>query len=416
VTELDDHPDPTGPDPTGEVIRRIVPRRERILSRRDPWFDDPWDDPDMTDALVVERPRRTSRRAKLLVFTAGAIVIAGILVAGGVGLWYLGKVNPPAEAGAARSFTVDANDTLQTVSERLQKDGLISDAGVFRWYVEHHDGLELTPGYYQIRPDDHMGNVMLALNTPPSATYQQVTFPEGYRVDQMAVRLNSKMPRLTVDDFVRTATDGSVTSKYSPPGQTSLEGLLFPDTYQISNAETSAQVINRMVKLMERVGAQENLDALAAQQGRSPYEILIIASMIEREAKFDEDRPKIARVIYNRLFARMPLQIDATLFYGQDPNAAFADLKAIDTPYNTYLHDGLPPTPIANPGRASIEAALHPAPNPSQGDPICAGLAPDACFYLYYVKSDKEGHHVFAATLPQQEANIAAAQAAGVLG
>ncbi len=179
MTELDDHPDPTGPDPTGEVIRRIVPRRERILSRRDPWFDDPWDDPDMTDALVVERPRRTSRRAKLLVFTAGAIVIAGILVAGGVGLWYLGKVNPPAEAGAARSFTVDANDTLQTVSERLQKDGLISDAGVFRWYVEHHDGLELTPGYYQIRPDDHMGNVMLALNTPPSADLPAGDVPRG---------------------------------------------------------------------------------------------------------------------------------------------------------------------------------------------------------------------------------------------
>ncbi len=163
----------------------------------------------------------------------------------------------------------------------------------------------------------------------------------------MAVRLNSKMPRLTVDDFVRTATDGTVTSKYSPPGQTSLEGLLFPDTYQISNAETSAQVINRMVKLMERVGAQENLDAARrAAWAASPYEILIIASMIEREAKFDEDRPKIARVIYNRLFARMPLQIDATLFYGQDPNASFADLKAIDTPYNTYLHDG--PAPDAD--------------------------------------------------------------------
>src|SRR3954468_22280316 len=123
MTDLDEQA-----DSTGEVIRRIVPKRQRILSRRDPWFDDPWDDPDMIDALVVERPRRSSRRAKLLVFTAGAFAICGILVAGGVGVWYIGKVNPPGDAGAARSFTVDGNDTLLTVSERLQQDGLISDA------------------------------------------------------------------------------------------------------------------------------------------------------------------------------------------------------------------------------------------------------------------------------------------------
>jgi UPF0755 protein len=403
-------------DPTGEVIRRITPRRERILQRREAWYDDPWDDPEMCDALVVERPRRSSRKAKLLVFTFGALAVLGVLVGGGVGLWYIGKVNPPGDPGAARSFTVDATDTLQTVSVRLERQGLVVDAGVFRWYVEHHDGLKLTPGYYQIRPDDHMGNVMLALNTPPSATYQQVTFPEGYTIDRMAVRLNSKLPRLTVDDFIRTATDGTVTSKYLPPGQTSLEGLLFPDTYQVSNAETAAQVINRMVGLMERVAAQENLDGGAVQLGKTPYEILIIASMIEREAKFDSDRAKIARVIYNRLYLGTPLQIDATLYYGQDPNASFTDLKALDSPYNTYLHAGLPPTPIANPGRASIEAALHPAPNPGQGDPICAGLSAEQGLYLYYVKIDKDGHHAFSATLAQQEANIVQAQANGANG
>ncbi len=131
---------------------------------------------------------------------------------------------------------------------------------------------------------------------------------------------------------------------------------------------------------------------------------------------FDSDLAKIARVIYNRLFLKTPLQIDATLFYGQDPNATFADVKDIDTPYNTYLHPGLPPTPIANPGRASIEAALNPAPNPGQGDPICAGLPAEQCLYLYYVKIDKDGHHAFSATLAQQEANIAQAQANGANG
>ena len=99
--------------------------------------------------------------------------------AGGVGLWYLGKINPPGDAGAARSFTVEETDTLQTVSERLQQQGLVADAGVFRWYVEHHDGLELTPGYYQIRPDDHMGNVMLALQHPAERDLPAGDVPRG---------------------------------------------------------------------------------------------------------------------------------------------------------------------------------------------------------------------------------------------
>ncbi len=98
--------------------------------------------------------------------------------------------------------------------------------------------------------------------------------------------------------------------------------------------------------------------------GFEPYQVLIVASLVEREAKVPEDRAKIARVIYNRLFLDMPLQIDASLYYQQDGERPFSELKELDTPYNTYLHTGLPPTPIANPGRASIQAALHPAAEP----------------------------------------------------
>ncbi|MEO5901634.1 MAG: endolytic transglycosylase MltG, partial [Ilumatobacteraceae bacterium] len=283
MTEVDgERPVSCAPEHAGAGRTIVIHKRQsRILARREPWFADPWDDPDMTDALVVERPRRSGRRTKTVVFTFGALAVAALLAIGAVGLWYLGKINPPGAAGSARSFTVDATDTLQSVSDRLQHDGLVADASVFRWYVQHHDGLELTPGYYQIRPDDHMGNVMLALNTPPSATYQQVTFPEGYTIARMAARLNTVSPRLTTADFTTAATNGVVRSKYSPDGQNSLEGLLFPDTYQVSNAESATQVVNRMVALMERVGAQENLDARAAALGYSPYQILIIASMIE---------------------------------------------------------------------------------------------------------------------------------------
>jgi UPF0755 protein len=112
----------------------------------------------------------------------------------------------------------------------------------------------------------------------------------------------------------------------------------------------------------------------------------------------------------------MPLQIDAALYYQQDPTLDFAALKVIDTPYNLYLHKGLPPTPIANPGRASLHAALFPAANPSKGDRLCAGLPKGTpCEYLYYVIADTDGRHAFAVTLAQHEANVAAAKQKGLI-
>jgi UPF0755 protein len=171
-----------------------------------------------------------------------------------------------------------------------------------------------------------------------------------------------------------------------------------------------------MVTLMERVGRQEHIDTAPKTIGLTPYQVLIVASMIEREAKVDADRAKIARVIYNRIYLGVPLQIDATLLYNQPSTKTFAQLKATDTPYNTYLHMGLPPTPIANPGRASIHAALNPAANPSKGDPLCVALpAGVPCVYLYYVVSDADGRHAFAVTLQQHEANIARARLKGLL-
>jgi len=255
------------------------------------------------------------------------------------------------------------------------------------------------------------------LNTPPAATYKRVTFPEGFTLAQMGKRVERDLPPMTAAGFAAALTSPDLHSSFLPAGTTNLEGLLFPDTYQVAGNESETQVIARMLSLMERVGRQENIDQKSAELGLTPYQVLTVASIIEREAKVDEDRPKIARVIYNRLYLGMPLQIDATLFYGQDPSTPFSTLRDLDTPYNTYLHNGLPPTPIANPGRASIHAALNPAPNPSLGDPLCRDLPDGApCAYLYYVLADAEGHHVFAATEAQHAANVAKAREAGLLG
>jgi UPF0755 protein len=383
------------------------------------WPTDPWDATDQTG--TVERLRRQTRPIKWIVYAALVVTIITVMIAGSVGWWYLGKINPAGAPGDVQSFTVADNDDLASLSERLVDEGLIADAGVFRWYVERHGGLEITPGYFEIRPDDHMGNVLGRLRTPPGQTYTKVTFPEGFTVAKMADRLATTVDRMSAEDFAAATQDPAIRSVWQPEGETSLEGLLFPDTYQVSNAESEAQVVERMIALMERVGGQEDIVNRSAAQGRTPYEILIIASMIEREAAVEEDRAKISRVIYNRLFLGTNLEIDATVRYGAtlaglDPALPFSELRQIDGPYNTYSRPGLPPTPIASPGRASIRAALNPAPNPAPGDPICVDLPnPAECYYLYYVLADEDGSHVFAATGEQHDANVQKAREAGLL-
>jgi len=389
------------------------------------WATDPWDATDQTGQ--VERLRRQTRPVKWVVWTAMVLSIAAVLVVGAVGWWYLGKINPEGAPGDVVSFTVAEEDDLESLSERLVDEGLVSDAGVFRWYVERDGGLEIIPGYYELRPNDHMGNVLGRLRTPPGQTYTRVTFPEGFTLERMAERLDTTVERLSSEEFMAAATEGSLRSSFQPAGVGSLEGMLFPDTYQVSNAESEGQVIERMIALMERVADQEDIVNRSQALGITPYEALIIASMIEREAKVPEDRAKISRVIHNRLAITrfgnpFPLQIDATVLYGRDqagidPDLPFRELRQIDGPFNTYLRTGLPPTPIANPGRASIQAALNPAPDPSVGDPICAGIDPteDTCRYLYYVLADEDGSHVFAATGEQHNANVEAARAAGLL-
>ena len=383
------------------------------------WPTDPWDEVDRTES--VERLRRQTRPLKWIVYTSMVLTIVVILVAGAVGWWYLGKINPSAEVGEVQSFTIRRNDDLESLASRLEEQGLVSDADVFIWYAERDGDFDIAPGYYELRPNDHMGNVLSRLRTPPAQTFTKVTFPEGFTVEQIAARLDASVQRMSSRDFRRAARDPGIASAWRPEGITSLEGLLFPDTYDVSNAESEGQVIERMIGLMERVGRQEDIESRSTALGVTPYEALVIASLIEREAKVPEDRAKIARVIYNRLFFGQLLQIDASVYYGRDQagidaDLPFSELRQIENPYNTYLNAGLPPTPIASPGRASIEAALNPAPNPPPGDPICRNLEkPSECFYLYYVLADEDGGHAFAATPEQHQANVDRAAALGLL-
>ena len=373
------------------------------------WPADPWDPTEQTGS--VERLRRQTRPIKWFVYTSMVLVTAVVLIAGAVGWWYLGKINPQGDPSALQSFTVPEAADFDDVTELLFEQDYISDVGVWERYVGDEQ-VDIVPGFYQLRLNDHMGNVLARLRVPPAQTSTSVTFPEGFTIERMARRVDAVIERMDEAEFIASAENPSVFARWLPPGTDTLEGLLFPDTYSVSNADTEPQLLDRMIALMERVGEQEDLEAKARQLGYTPYEVLIVASLIEREAAVAVDRAKISRVIFNRTFVGMNLEIDASVYYGRnrsgiDPDLPFSALRQIDTPWNTYLRNGLPSTPIANPGRASIRAALNPAPNPAPGDPICVDLPnPSECFYFFYVLANEDGGHAFAATFEQHEANI----------
>ena len=403
-------------DETGNLDRTAIEDMEWDEALRDNprWRADVWDNPRGLYKYQSEVLRRDRRWIGYVLWFVSLLVVAAVIVGGLVGFWVIRQVNPPGTPAAPVSFTVTDTDTLVTVSHRLKDQNIITHAGVFEWYVGRKGGLKLTPGYYQIKPHDTMGNVLSRLRTPPEQTYTKVTFPEGFTLADMGKRLNSRVPKLSADSFFAVTTNGTVSSQLAP-GTTNLEGLLFPDTYQVSNSETEAAVAKRMAAQMERVGRQVNIQDAQAKFGLTPYQLLTVASIIEKEAKSAADRPLIARVIYNRLAAGIPLQIDATLLYNQPVGSKIGPLRDVDTPYNTYMHTGLPPTPIANPGKASIVAAMNPADNPNPSAEICKGLPKgQACQYMFYVLHDKT-NHIFAVTQAQQDANVAYAQANGLL-
>jgi UPF0755 protein len=391
------------------------------------WTEDTWDGPDAWLASEFETQPQDRQPDSRTVLIALAVVMTVLLSVGVTGMWYLRQVNPPDSVTSgkpvATNFTVNPGDSLISVSKRLEQEGFIVNASVFRWYVDRKGGVDLQPGYFALVKHEHIGNIMKKLNKSPSITFTKVTFPEGFTIKQIAQRIEDKTTRISAQSFYDAMTNELLTSEYFPKDLASLElvpyrfeGLLFPDTYQISGDESAASVVDRMLRLMERVGNQEGISDAQSKVGKSPYQVMIIASIIEREAKLEIDRGKISRVIYNRLERRMPLQIDATLYYNSPENASFTELKAIDSPYNSYLYKGLPPTPIASPGRAAIRAALNPAPNPEFSDKMCNGIKKSQnCAYLFYVLSDANGGHTFAATEQDHAINVENSRAGGFL-
>jgi UPF0755 protein len=292
------------------------------------------------------------------------------------------------------SFTVPEGASGSQVVDALHGAGVIRCGLVSKWLLRR-SGLQdsIRAGSYDLTTNMVPEDAFRALGqAPPPIPTVRLTIPEGYRLTQIAERVQEDLG-IPKRRFLAAVSSGAwALPPYLPKGKATPEGFLFPETYQFAKDGTSADdVIERLLGQFETEAAQLPW-ANAADLGLTPYEIVIVASMIEEEAAVERDRPLIAGVIYNRIRDGMTLGIDATLLYDDptpDGQLSESDLQ-YDSPYNTRLNPGLPPTPIASPGLASLRAALEPA----ESD------------YLYYVLCGADGHHEFNVTYAEHLADV----------
>jgi UPF0755 protein len=342
-------------------------------------------------------PRRRGRITVVIL----VVVLVPLLVLGSAVGWFFWELNGHGNPGAVKRVNLERGWGVPRIAQQLQDDGIIGSSLAFNVYTRLHGDNSFQAGTYELHTNLGVKDAVDALQQGPKIDYVVLRVPPGLWVDQIAQRVGD-LPDRRAEAFVQDTHNNAVRSVFEPQGVNNLEGLTRPDTYKISNSQDEISILQTMVTAFDEHAKKMGLDT-ADVEGHTAYDIIKIASLIESEAKVPQDRPLIASVIYNRLRQNMPLQIDSTVIYGRgdakNRKLTPDDLQNVDSPYNTYLHPGLPPTPIGTVSDASLQAALHPA----------------QTTYLYYVLAGKDGHHAFASTYQEQQANIEAARRAGVL-
>lgn len=360
---------------TGRVSRRTADATRRASTRRG-----------ATHRARVSAPRR--RRVPL-----AAIAVVGTLAIAALVAFVLVPAlfpsddagdRPALEEGTEVTITVPDGSGAGAVAQILYDNGLIDDQSAFLSEVRRTEAESLIKsGSYRIAAGTDDTAIIELLTSGPNASTATLTVPEGYTVAQVAQAAQDSLG-ISADDFLAQAKASNYAGDYaflSAAADDSLEGFLFPKTYDFSGAQSvdADTVIRAMLDQYQTEVGPLDLDAaataLSARYGIEvdAYDVLTMASIVEREAVSDEQRPQVASVFYNRLAAGMRLQSDATLTYSLGRAATADEINTLDDPYNTNLRDGLTPTPICSPSLASIQAATEPA---------------DTSYYYFYITSD----------------------------
>ena len=329
-----------------------------------------------------------------LALVAGVLAVVVAVVAGIVfvpGLFSSEDKAPEvelAEPGTQVTITIPEGSGAGVVAQTLYENGLIADQSEFLAEVRRTEAEQrIKSGSYVITAGTDDSQIIELLTTGPNASTGQITVPEGYTVKQVAAAVEESLG-ISAEDFLAQAKASNYVEDFPflegvDPSYDSLEGYLFPKTYNFSGEEnlTPDTVIRAMLDQYQIEVASLDLSAAASSLSErygielSANDVLTMASIVEREAVTDEQRPKIASVFYNRLRDGMRLQSDATLTYSLGRAATADEINTLDDPYNTNLRDGLTPTPVCSPSLASIEAACKPA---------------DTNYFYFYITQDTE--------------------------
>jgi len=372
--------------------------------------------PPSMEYLIQEIPEPPPRRPWWMSLVKVAVVVTAVIVVGVVGYDLAAGLGDRAgvdttpdtvQAGIEVEFVIPPGATARQVAALLEDQGIVADASDFEDAVRDAGAAaRLRAGSYSVLTGAPAGNLITTFITgPPAADTYRVTVIEGLRIEDMLLSLSEQSPH-DREDYEAVLLADEVTSPFVlPPGTTEepltrWEGLLAPDTYEFIVDATAREVLQKLADtLTARVEAQDW--STIEELGLTAYDGLVLASLIEKEAKLDDERPVIASVIYNRLEIGQALQIDATIIYALDNDARevlLADLE-IDSPYNTYRNQGLPPTPIGGVRLASLVGAAN----------------PEETGYFYYVLIDSDGTHGFSETLDEHNRLKAQAQEDGVI-
>jgi UPF0755 protein len=353
-----------------------------------------------------ETPQQSSRSRYLII---GGAAVVGVLV-----LFLVANIVANAVSGDAVSVppgqpatvSITPGSSATTIYRALSDAGVVSYGDIENAARDANAESKLQPGTYAFVTGMNPSEVLrLLLEGGTTDDSRTITVVEGWTVDRIAEQLGD-VTEFDASDFISALETGAVTSPLLPEPSDDVsqsqrwEGLLYPAKYQIPEGTQPAGMLQIMAD--EMVRRFETMDwAPMASLDLTRYEALVLASLIERESGTESDRPLISSVLHNRLSDGMRLQIDATVIYalGENPGRVLAEDLQIDSPYNTYKIDGLPPTPIGTVSEASLRAAIAPA----QTD------------YLFYVLASADGSHAFAVTYEQHQENVKAAKEAGVL-
>ena len=354
--------------------------------------------PDPGQGPPPPTPRSRARRSRhpWRIAALGVILVGLVVIVGGY-VWVQHEADPSGPRGPQVLLTVPAGAGVSSTASRLAAEGVITSSFAFRLWSQFHSVPGVQAGEYSFAKNSSFDAVRSVLASGPNVF--ALVVPPGFTVAELADRVG-QLPGHDAATFLRLARSGTVRSPWQPAGVTSLEGLLAVGTYTVVPGETDQELLQHMVDRFDTQAQDVGLAAGAARLGYTPYQVVIVASIVEKEGVLDKNMGPVARVVYNRLERNMLLQMNSTVLYalGQDGGTVTSADLSLPSPYNTYVHKGLTPTPTCFPSEQALRAAL----DPPAGD------------WLYFVVVQSDGTEAFSDTYAGQLANEALAHQRGV--